>query len=123
MILGADGGVRYASPSVAQALGYPPEELIGTSVLALVDPATEAGARAAFAAGNGNLRRRTQELRLRHRDGSWREVEAVTSDLTAEPSVGGVVVNFWDVTERRRAEEALRQSEEQLQQAQKMEAI
>jgi PAS domain S-box-containing protein len=47
---------------------------------------------------------------------SWFEVQAY-------PSEDGLSVYFRDVTERKRAEEALHQSERQLRQAQKMEAV
>ena len=50
------------------------------------------------------------------RDGLWYEVKAFSS---AE----GLVVLFRDITEQRRAVEARRQMEEQLQQSQKMEAV
>src|SRR5213594_3457117 len=52
------------------------------------------------------------ELRWRHKDGSWRHIDAVAVDRLAEPAVGAIVVNVRDVSERRRAEAALRESEE-----------
>src|SRR6266571_3870019 len=52
------------------------------------------------------------ELRWRHKDGSWRHIDAVAVDRLAEPAVGAIVVNFRDVSERRTAEAALRESEE-----------
>src|SRR5438132_1473611 len=52
------------------------------------------------------------ELRWRHKDGSWRYIDAVAVDRLAEPAVGAIVVNFRDVSERRKAEAALRESEE-----------
>src|SRR6266581_4543066 len=52
------------------------------------------------------------ELRWRHKDGSWRHIDAVAVDRLAEPAVGAIVVNFRDVSERRTAEAALRDSEE-----------
>src|SRR5439155_381708 len=47
-----------------------------------------------------------------HKDGSWRHIDAVAVDRLAEPAVGAIVVNFRDVSERRTAEAALRESEE-----------
>src|SRR5205823_9165089 len=44
--------------------------------------------------------------------GSWRHIDAVAVDRLAEPAVGAIVVNFRDVSERRTAEAALRESEE-----------
>ncbi|MDQ2799312.1 MAG: SpoIIE family protein phosphatase, partial [Armatimonadota bacterium] len=45
------------------------------------------------------------EFRMRHRDGSWRLLEAICSNLLDDPSVRGIVVNSRDVTERRALEE------------------
>jgi PAS domain S-box-containing protein len=51
------------------------------------------------------------QYRQRHKDGSWRWMEASATNLLADPDVQAVVVNQRDVTERRHAEESLRQSE------------
>jgi signal transduction histidine kinase len=53
--------------------------------------------------------------RLRHKDGSWRHIEATMVNRLADP-VGGIVVNYRDVSEKRNAETQARQ-------AQKMEAV
>jgi signal transduction histidine kinase/CheY-like chemotaxis protein len=53
---------------------------------------------------------------VRHRDGSWRHLEVIATNLLAEPAVSGLVLNAHDVTERDALEDKLRQ-------AQRMEAI
>jgi len=53
--------------------------------------------------------------RLRHKDGSWRHFEAVRTNLLDDPAVRGIVINYRDATERLRAEEDLRGSEERHQ--------
>jgi PAS domain S-box-containing protein len=54
------------------------------------------------------------ELRLRHRDGTWRDFEAVGSVPLDDRSSECVVVNARDITERKRVEVALRESEARL---------
>src|SRR5207244_7512245 len=49
------------------------------------------------------------EFRVRHADGSWRHIEAIGQNLLHEPSVGGLIANVRDVTERTRAAEVLEQ--------------
>src|SRR5215212_2176795 len=47
------------------------------------------------------------EFRARHADGSWRVFESIGANLLDDPSVGGLVFNARDITDRKRAEEAL----------------
>lgn len=47
------------------------------------------------------------EARLRHADGAWRNAEIRVQNLLAEASVGGVVFNIRDITERKANEAAL----------------
>jgi signal transduction histidine kinase/ActR/RegA family two-component response regulator len=63
------------------------------------------------------------ELRLRTADDQWRHLELTIRNLTHLPGVAGLVVNARDVTDRRNTERALRESEERLFHAQKMDAI
>jgi signal transduction histidine kinase len=51
------------------------------------------------------------ELRLRHKDGSWRIVESVARNLLNNPSVNGVIINTRDVTERKRIESLQKEKE------------
>jgi len=116
-VLDAEGAIRYASPSVFPLLGYVPEELVGRQLLDLVH-ADDAGTTLrvfaeGVATGKGG---RLLELRFRHKDGSYRILEALGRYLLEDPVVRGVVINARDVTERRSLER-------QLLQAQKMEAV
>jgi PAS domain S-box-containing protein/putative nucleotidyltransferase with HDIG domain len=109
VVLGPDGRVRYAAPSVAGVLGHPPEAVVGKAVAAFLHPADwdwlRSGPARALRDGSAEL---AAVVRARHRDGTWRWVEAVARNLTADPDVGGVVVNFRDVTERWQAEQTAR---------------
>lgn len=123
-VLDADGGILFASPSVRRTLGYEPEELLGTRVFDFVHPDDADRMRRGLADSVRTGERSPPiEIRLRHRDGSWRLLESVGESLLDDPAVAGVVINSRDVTERREAEEELHASREQLLQAQKMEAV
>src|SRR5690606_33159757 len=54
---------------------------------------------------------RSAHYRIRHKDGSWRVFEAFGRTILAPSGERSIVVNARDVTERRRIEEALRNSE------------
>ena len=103
------GAFTYVSPSMAWVLGHPPQSLVGTAALDLAHPEDVAAARAHLSAlfGGGTT---PVVTRLRHRDGSYRWCETVTTDLRADPAVAGVVLSTRDVTERRGLEEELREA-------------
>jgi PAS domain S-box-containing protein len=109
MILETDGTVRYVSPAVERVTGYHPEEQIGTSAFDQVHADDREQALRIFAEvlKNPGLHPPV-EFRVSHKDGSWRYLEHVVSNLLNEPSIRGVVVNSWDVTERKRVEKEVR---------------
>jgi PAS domain S-box-containing protein len=113
MILEADGTIRYESPAVERVLGYEPEEWVGTSVFDHLHPDDLEPARSSFAELLEKPDDRiTTEYRVRNKQGSWRHFEAVGTNLLNDPVIRGIVINSRDLTERKRAEEALRVSEE-----------
>ncbi len=107
-IVDADGTRRYVSPGIERALGYAPEVLVGANVFDLIHPDDLPRTRRLFAELLERAGASSQaELRLRHRDGSWRWLDVVGTNLLANPSVGGVVINSRDVTERKAFEARL----------------
>ena len=104
-IVQADGIIRYASPSHERMLGWPPEELIGLSILSTVAVDDRLVVNDMLRSGSGQ---RAFEYRVRRKDGSWRTVESYARDLSHLSGVGGVVINSRDVTDRHRFEERLR---------------
>jgi diguanylate cyclase (GGDEF)-like protein/PAS domain S-box-containing protein len=110
-----DGTLRYASPAFERMLGYDPEKVVGKmNVLDHVHPddlphVLEETEKALSA---GGVATHKAEYRFRHKDGSWRWMESVGTYLLDDPHVGGVVVTSRDVTERKEAEDKLREAEE-----------
>jgi len=112
-LVDGDGTVLYDSPSITHVLGYAPHERIGRSISEFVHPderQTFTQRFTAFVQQPGAVME--SQTRVRHMDGSWRWIEAVRSNLIADPSIQAIIVNYRDVTERVRGEEALRASEE-----------
>jgi PAS domain S-box-containing protein len=112
-ILNSDGTIRYESPSVERVLGYKPEELIGRDVLEFLHPDDVQSVANTFDASTKNPGQPAQmEVRFLHKDGSWRSMEGIGNNLLDDPKVNGIVVNYRDITERKRMEEALQQREQ-----------
>jgi PAS domain S-box-containing protein len=102
------GIIRYQSPSVQRELGYHPDELIGRSAFDYIHPDDLGKVMETFSLGIENPGNSySAELRFRHRDGSWRVLEASGKFVTNQEGFTGVIVNSRDVTERRRAEEKI----------------
>ena len=115
VLLDERGIIRFASRSSERVLGYTANERMNQSAFDLVHDddvpkVREALARAAAEPGAPF----TQQFRVHHKDGTWRHIEAVAVNRLSEPAVGGIVVNYRDVSERMRAAEALRTSDERL---------
>ncbi|HEX6039773.1 PAS domain S-box protein [Longimicrobium sp.] len=111
-IIGPDGGIRYESEAIERMFGYTVAEGAGASAWTRVHPDDHpivAQALAAVIANPGCTG--SSEFRYRHANGEWRIVEAVGKTLTDDPAEG-IVINTRDVTARRLAEQALRESEE-----------
>jgi diguanylate cyclase (GGDEF)-like protein/PAS domain S-box-containing protein len=109
VVLGEDGLIRYESPAVERILGGRAGERVGQPVSTDIHPDDRASVErglADVAAMSGSEAR--AEFRARHADGSWRTLEAIAKNLLDDPAVGGVVVNYRDITERKILEEQLR---------------
>jgi two-component system, cell cycle sensor histidine kinase and response regulator CckA len=116
-VLDAEGRVRFWSPSASEGLGWSAQEMMGRAVAEHIhadDVAQGVNALRAIHDRPGTVSQ--ARIRFRHRDGSWRLVEARARNLLHDPAVEGIVVNSRDVTEQRRLEE-------QFHEAQKMESI
>lgn len=110
-LVSADGIIRFTSSAASRIHGYTAEELIGQNAFAYVHSEDQQPVLSLFATllqqPAGSI---TAQFRYRHRDGSWRWIEAIGTNLLADPAVQAVVVNFRDITDRKQVEEALRES-------------
>ena len=111
----ADGTFMYCSPSTRRVLGYDPDTLLGRNAFDLIHPDDLDRAKNLLASLAQEPRGRVvAEIRVRHADGEWRWVEGVGTNLLDAPGVGAIVVNYRDITERKRSEEALCQVNDRL---------
>ena len=117
-----DGEFAYLSPNMLELLGRDPAELIGKPYTAIMHPddvpACDEIFRRVMCSGE---RARSPEYRLRHKDGSW---QWHISSLSVLKDAGGSVTQLLgisrDVSERKRAEVSLRESERRLNDAQRI---
>ncbi len=113
IVADADLRISYESPSVEKVLGFTREERIGRSVVEFIHPDDLPGIAQTFQEGTTQPGYNAfKEFRARHKDGRWRILEGIGENLLFDSAVGGIVVNCRDITERKRSEDALRESEE-----------
>ncbi len=110
LVLNRDGTIRYASPSAERVMGYRSDELEGRDPFVAIAPESQFKASDIF---NAILQHPglspSAQVPARHKDGSPRILEGTAQNLLDDPTVEGIIVNFRDITERKRAEEEIRQ--------------
>jgi diguanylate cyclase (GGDEF)-like protein/PAS domain S-box-containing protein len=100
--------VLYQSESVQRVFGWPASALSGRRLTRLIDPASGIRiARALRAAAGTPYATIVLELPVRHRDGRLRHAEITITNLLSDPSVGGLVLNTRDISERKQLQDQL----------------
>jgi two-component system cell cycle sensor histidine kinase/response regulator CckA len=108
-VVSAGGMIDYATPSVERVLGYSPEELTGQNAFALLHPSDAPVVIGQFSRlVRGAECEGTTDCRVRHKDGSWRNLEVRVNNLLHDSAVMGVVVNARDITDARQAKDTQR---------------
>jgi len=100
-LIDADNRILYLSPAVAHVEGYQPEELLGR----LGTEHTHPDDLPVISAAVEKLLKHPGKpipviWRRRHKDGRWIWLEGVATNLLDDPSVGAIVTNYRDITER-----------------------
>jgi two-component system, cell cycle sensor histidine kinase and response regulator CckA len=113
LLIGEDGIIRYASPSLTAMLGLSNAELVGMNSYELTHPADGEFMTklAGQIMGQSDLRL-TIEHRFRQADGGWLWFESRATNMLSNPHVQSIVVNCRNITDARSASEQLKEAEE-----------
>src|SRR5918992_1108510 len=106
------GTVLYANPAAAHMLGLPIAEIVSSNVFRWVHNDD-------MSTFSTQFRKRLEQpgvpvknaFRLRSNDGTWRHIESVGVNRLDDPSIRGIIINYRDITDSKRAEQALRDGE------------
>ncbi len=96
----ADGTIEWVSPACVRLVGIQPEDLVGVNGVDLIHPDDQARAVAAFISIPNTGDQITADFRVFDTQGRIRWIEETVTNLLDDPSVGSVVGNLRDVTER-----------------------
>lgn len=112
LVISPEGKTTYVSGSVKNMLGYSPAEVKGLDIWQMVHPEDVAGSEQALtnSLNHPGVPMKGYTFRIRHKDGSWRWVEPVVTNLLHDPAVRGIVDNFRDITEEKKLKELIKQT-------------
>jgi len=112
VLLDGQARIRFWSPSSTEALGWTGAEMEGRDVRDLTHPEDLARLEGVLVrVGTTPGATGVEAVRVRHKDGSWRLVESLGRNLLDDPAIQGIVINSRDVTEQRRLEHQLAESQ------------
>ncbi len=108
IIIDKNGVNKYTSPNIETLFGWKPEEQIGKGTKDLIHPDDYKLAR--------KFERKiikkpeakgTLEVRYKRKDGEYVWVEITMVNLMSDPDIHGILGNYHDISERKKAEESL----------------
>jgi diguanylate cyclase (GGDEF)-like protein/PAS domain S-box-containing protein len=118
-----DGRLVYLNRSGEKLLGYEQAELRGRNMHEVIHSRTPDGeTRPAescpfMAVLRNGISHRSEEEWYQRKDGTFISVECTSTPLRLDGEITGLVLSFHDITERKRSEAALRESEFKLREA------
>ena len=114
-IMGHDGIMKYKSPNIKEWFGWDPEDLVGTDGWETVYPDDREWLQKEFAFLLTVDKSSTKvEYRYKCKDGHYTWIELMAVNLIHDPDIDGVLMNYHDITERKQAENFLREERQRL---------
>ena len=120
-ILDADGFFRYVSSSAEKILGYTSPNIIGKHFFELIHPDDVTSIQQVFWRKLHEPEALVDlETSMLHQNGSWRVLSGTGKNLLQDAVIDGLLINVHDITERKRAEEALTVARDQALEANRL---
>lgn len=110
MILSPRGQGKYVSPSITKVMGYTETEALALNLFDVIHPEDTPKLKKRLyevLALPLGASLQSQTFRAKHKDGSWRIVESTLTNMLSDETIGGIIDNFHDVTDRETQMEAI----------------
>ena len=106
-VVSLDGNITYVSPSFFRLFGFN-EELVGRNIFEFIHPEDLQRTMAEFQKGieKGGVSDPI-EFRFKMPNGEWKYLETIGNNLINEPSIKGIVLNSREISERKKVETKL----------------
>ncbi len=89
----------FISQSVERILGYTPKELEGQPIEVILHPDDLNVLERLHNYADGKSQDNVIFAKWKHKNGTWRQMEATLTDLTEDPNVNGIILNCRDLTD------------------------
>ncbi|MEI7811668.1 MAG: CHASE domain-containing protein [Ignavibacteria bacterium] len=115
-IIDINGIVKYNNPNIERLFGWQVQDIVGTDSWLIIHPDDlERVQKEFFSLLEKDNSVKTAECRLKCKDGSYKPISLTGTNLINDAMINGVLVNYHDITERKKAELELLKLNEDLQ--------
>ena len=114
IILSPDGKPSYISPSIKKVLGYTVQEGLDFDVSTIIHPDDQSAVMRELQKSleNPSVPLTVPPARMKHKNGKWKWFDGTITNMLHDPTIGGIVDNFKEITDRVNAEEKLKETKE-----------
>ncbi|MEX0882898.1 MAG: PAS domain S-box protein, partial [Cyclobacteriaceae bacterium] len=110
-ILDLEANYLYVNLNSTNILGITPDEFIGNNAFDFIHPEDKERVFSDFSEIENSQRITIAPFRFIHKDGTWRWIETIVTNLIDDPSIKGIVANSRDITEKIITEQKVKLSE------------
>lgn len=107
VLVDGNGTIAYSSPSIKRVLGYDPDELLGTNGFSIIYKDDRPESQKILGKLSKSFgKSEVLENRLIRKDGNTIWAQAIGTNLLNDESVKAIVINFRDISEHKKLDEA-----------------
>ena len=111
IVIDGKAKVKYISPSYERKMGREITDRIGKNAFEFLHPDSIEYINKEFKGLLTDKQPRSIDIKMKNGFDEWIDVHAYGQNLFDDPLINGIVINFWDITNRKKNEELINKSE------------